>query len=57
MAKNKALRVAHSQQNMIKELNILAHSCGVKNAGLFQRKHAKHIVDIDKTIGLEINYT
>lgn len=41
VAVEKAERVANYQRNMIKELNVIAHSCGVRNARHLTRKHAR----------------
>lgn len=39
--KNKAERVAHFAKNMLKELDVIAHSCGVENAGQLNRQHVQ----------------
>ena len=40
---NKAERVNHYAQNIIKEVEVIAHSCGVGQPRLLQRKHAEVI--------------
>ena len=56
VVKKKSKRVAHYQENMMKELYTIAHSCGVSNPGLFNRKHARLIVQSNKSISLEELY-
>tara|TARA_R110000772_G_scaffold90923_8_gene187292 strand:+ start:1212 stop:2714 length:1503 start_codon:yes stop_codon:yes gene_type:complete len=52
----KYIRVAHYQENMIKELYTIANSCGVSNPGLLNRKHARLIIQSNKSISLEDLY-
>lgn len=40
---NKAERVAHFAKNMLKELDVIAHSCGVENVRHLNRSHAQII--------------
>ncbi|MBB6522914.1 FMN-binding glutamate synthase family protein [Pseudoteredinibacter isoporae] len=40
---NKANRVAHFAKNMLKELDVIAHSCGVENVRHLNRSHAQII--------------
>jgi len=54
--KDKVKRVAHYQKNMIKELYIIANSCGVGNPGLLNRRHARLILQSNKSISLEELY-
>jgi len=56
VVKEKCKRVAHYQKNMIKELYIIANSCGVSNPGLLNRKHARLITQGNKSISLEELY-
>lgn len=42
---DKAHRVAHYATNMVKEVNTIAHSCGVKQARQLKRQHARIIAD------------
>lgn len=56
VVKEKCKRVAHYQENMIKELYIIANSCGVSNPGLLNRKHARLIIQSNKSISLEDLY-
>jgi len=41
VTQDKAARVANYQRNMVKELNVIAHSCGVPNARHLARRHAR----------------
>jgi len=56
VVKKKSKRVAHYQENMIKELYYIANSCGVSDPGLFNRKHARLILQSNKSISLEDLY-
>jgi len=38
---DKAVRVMHYARNMVKEVGIIAHSCGVRSPRQLQRKHAR----------------
>ncbi len=49
---DKAVRVANYQQNMIKELNMIAHACGVPNARHLARKHARVVQSPCSSINL-----
>ncbi len=49
---DKAVRVANYQKNMIKELNMIAHACGVPNARHLQRKHARVVQSASSSINL-----
>ncbi len=42
---NKAERVAHYAKNMMKEVNIIANSCGVTHARKLERKHLRIVND------------
>ncbi len=49
----KAERVFHYQQNMLKEVAMIAHSCGVEEPRKLQRQHAKVVQEGGKLISLE----
>lgn len=49
---DKATRVANYQRNMIKELNTIAHSCGVKNARYLSRRHARIVMSASTSISM-----
>lgn len=57
VVKDKCERVAHYQKNMMKELYTIANSCGVKNPRLLNRKHARFIIQSNKSISLEELYS
>ncbi|MEY4642209.1 MAG: hypothetical protein RLZZ227_2203 [Pseudomonadota bacterium] len=49
---DKAERVANYQRNMIRELNVIAHSCGVPNARHLTRKHARVVQSPNASVSL-----
>jgi glutamate synthase domain-containing protein 2 len=49
---DKAERVANYQRNMIRELNVIAHSCGVPNARHLRRNHARVVQSPCSSISL-----
>ena len=49
---DKAERVANYQRNMMRELNVIAHSCGVPNARHLMRKHARVVQSPRASISL-----
>ncbi|MES2605643.1 MAG: FMN-binding glutamate synthase family protein [Pseudomonadota bacterium] len=49
---DKAVRVANYQRNMIKEISVIAHSCGVKNPRQLMRKHARMVHSSSASITL-----
>jgi glutamate synthase domain-containing protein 2 len=49
---DKAERVANYQRNMIQELNVIAHACGVPNARHLTRKHARVVQSPCSSINL-----
>lgn len=56
VTKDKAVRVANYHRNMIKELNVIAHSCGVKNARHLTRQHARVVLTPSTSISLADHY-
>jgi glutamate synthase domain-containing protein 2 len=52
----KAERVAYFHRNMMKELNTIAHSCGVEHPGLLNRRHASMVLDTNHSVSLESYY-
>ncbi len=52
----KYLRVAHYARNMIKEVGIIAHSCGVPEPRRLRRKHARMVVERGRSIPLSELY-
>ena len=53
---DKAVRVANYQKNMIKEISVIAHSCGVKNPRHLQRKQARIVESSAASISLTQYY-
>ncbi|MDB2414870.1 FMN-binding glutamate synthase family protein [Rickettsiales bacterium] len=47
---DKSVRVAHYAKNMLKEVGIIAHSCGVKEPRDLRRHHARVVTDMGKSI-------
>ena len=52
-AESKAVRVTSYVNNMIKEVGIIAHSCGVKNPRALDRTHARIVVGDGLTKGMD----
>jgi glutamate synthase domain-containing protein 2 len=48
----KAIRVAHYIQNLVKEVGIIAHSCGVNEPRQLRRYHARMVTDNGISIAL-----
>ena len=53
---DKAVRVMNYTQNMIKELEIIAHSCGVAEPRLLRRKHARIVSTAGHSVSMEELY-
>jgi len=49
----KAIRVANYIKNLVKEVGIIAHSCGVKEPRELRRFHARIVLDTGKSVGLD----
>lgn len=49
---DKAVRVANYIKNMLKEVGIIAHSCGVKEPRELKRYHARCVMDNGKSVAL-----
>ena len=49
----KAVRVASYVKNMVKEVGIIAHSCGVKNPRALNRSHARIVMSNGNTVGMD----
>ena len=52
----KAVRVASYVTNMVKEVGIIAHSCGVKNPRSLNRSHARIVTGNGTAIGMDELY-
>ena len=50
---DKAERVANYARNMLKEVGIIAHSCGVHEPRLLRRKHARIATQNGLSVSLE----
>ncbi len=51
--KAKAVRVASYVNNMVNEVGIIAHSCGVKNPRALNRTHARIVTGNGRTVGMD----
>lgn len=51
---DKAVRVQHYVKNMLHEVGMIAHSCGVKHPRQLQRKHVRVVTADGTSIGLHI---
>jgi len=49
---DKAVRVANYARNMVKEIGIIAHSCGVNSPRELRRRHARVVQENGLSIGL-----
>jgi glutamate synthase domain-containing protein 2 len=49
----KSVRVANYVNNMVKEVGIIAHSCGVKSPRSLNRTHARIVIGAGKTKGMD----
>ncbi len=52
----KAVRVANYVRNLVNEVGIIAHSCGVKNPRALNRSHARIVMNDGKTKGMDELY-
>ena len=53
---DKALRVAKYHKNMVKEVGIIAHSCGVKSPRQLKRYHARIVTETGRSIPIDELY-
>ncbi|MGB0733865.1 MAG: FMN-binding glutamate synthase family protein [Pontibacterium sp.] len=53
---NKAERVAHFHRHMVKEVEMISHSCGVSEPRLLKRKHAALVIEGGRSLPLDILY-
>ncbi len=56
VVKEKALRVKHYVENMLYEVGVIAHSCGVKEPRQLRRHHARIVTDKGNSIPLDVMY-
>lgn len=54
--KSKAVRVMHYINNMVHEIGVIAHSCGVKEPRLLRRYHARVVSDNGRSVALSELY-
>jgi hypothetical protein len=48
--------VAHYANNMVKEIDMIAHSCGVRHARELRREHVRIVQDANRSIALNMMY-
>ena len=56
VVEEKYLRVANYARNVNKEINMLAHSCGLHHARQFKREHVRIVETAGKSVALNILY-
>jgi glutamate synthase domain-containing protein 2 len=56
VVEEKYLRVAHYANNMVKEIDMIAHSCGVRHARELRREHVRIVQDANRSIALNMMY-
>jgi glutamate synthase domain-containing protein 2 len=54
VVEEKYLRVAHYAQNMAKEVDMIAHACGVRHARELQRGHVRIVQDANRSVPLDM---
>ena len=53
---DKAVRVANYQQNLVHEVGLIAHSCGVRSPRGLKRYHAREVIDNGRSVPLNELY-
>jgi len=56
VVEEKYLRVAHYAQNMAKEIDMIAHACGVRHARALRREHVRIVQDANRSVALDMMY-
>jgi glutamate synthase domain-containing protein 2 len=56
VVEEKYLRVANYARNFNKEINMIAHSCGLRHAREFRREHARIVETAGKSIAMNMLY-
>ncbi len=56
VVKEKAVRVANYHKNMIKEVGVIAHSCGVRSPRALKRFHARIVTETGRSIPINELY-
>ena len=54
---NKAVRVNNYVKNMVHEVGVIAHSCGVKEPRQLRRFHARQVTENGQSVSLEDLYS
>ena len=54
VVEEKYLRVAHYARNMAKEIDMIAHSCGLRHARELRREHVRIVQDANRSIALSM---
>ncbi len=54
--KDKAVKVANYAHNMVHEVEVIAHSCGVREPRGLRRKHVRVVQDNGKSIPMDVLY-
>jgi glutamate synthase domain-containing protein 2 len=54
VVEEKYVRVAHYAMNMNKEIDMIAHSCGVRHARELQRRHVRLVQPSGGSIALDV---
>ncbi len=56
VVEEKYLRVANYARNVSKEINMIAHSCGLQHARQFRREHVRIVETAGKSVALNMLY-
>ena len=56
VVEEKHLRVANYASNVNKEINLIAHSCGLRHAREFKREHVRIVETAGKSVALNVIY-
>jgi glutamate synthase domain-containing protein 2 len=56
VVEEKYVRVAHFAQNMNKEIDMIAHSCGLRHAREFRREHVRIVESANRSVALNMLY-
>jgi len=56
VVQEKHLRVANYASNVNKEINLIAHSCGLRHAREFRREHVRIVETAGKSVALNVMY-
>ncbi len=56
VVEEKHLRVANYASNVNKEINLIAHSCGLRHAREFKREHVRIVETAGKSVALNVMY-